>query len=163
MKHAEREAVFRDWLNRHKGLMVKVAASYARRPQDRDDLLQEILLQVWESIPSFQSRSKQSTWIYKVALYTAMSYKRKDRNRRLPEEDLDESLAETDNSQGSDSALNQLYEAIHQLGKVERSLALMHLEGLSYREIAQVLGITENHVGVKLTRIRKRLAQLLKA
>jgi len=168
MNAVEQEAVFRRWLDEHLGLMLKVVRGCAPAPSDQDDLLQDILLQIWSSIPAFRGEAKESTWIYRVAFNTAMAWRRGERRRRERHEAFLK-LDVSPQSQPShvDSApdreiVERLYAAIRQLPKVDASLALMHLDGLSYQEMAEVLGISENYVGVKLNRIRKQLAEQLK-
>jgi RNA polymerase sigma-70 factor (ECF subfamily) len=165
---SEQERLFKQWLGEHKGLMFKVVRAYAASPQDQDDLFQEILLQVWSSIPAFRGNAMVSTWIYRVALNTAFAWKRgekKHRRRHQPlmaanqTPDLEE---DRPNAQRNRELLDFLYAEIRRLPKVESSLVLLYLDGLSYREMADVLGISETNVGVKLNRIKKRLAESLK-
>ena len=168
MTAQEQETLFRRWLKEHLGLMLKVVHGCATAPPDQDDLFQDILLQLWSSIPSFRGEAKETTWIYRVAFNTALAWRRGERRRREKHETfvkLDtspqaqpshvDSLAEKE-------TVERLYAAVRQLPKVDASLALMHLDGLSYQEMAEVLGISENYIGVKLNRIRKQLADQLK-
>ena len=164
----EQEATFRRWLDQHLGLILKVVRGCAESPQDQDDLFQDVLLQLWSSMPAFRGESRETTWIYRVAFNTALVWKRGEKRRRAKHERFFELnvIPETSASQ-NEQALNealvrQLYAAIRQLPKLDASLALMHLDGLSYREMSEVLGITESNVGVKLNRIRKQLAEVLK-
>ena len=168
MTAQQQEAVFRRWLDEHLGLMLKVVRGCATAPLDQDDLLQDILLQIWSSIPAFRGEARETTWIYRVAFNTALAWRRGERRRREGHE-IFLKLDTSPQTQPShvDSApdreiVEQLYAAIRQLPKVDASLALMHLDGLSYQEMADVLGISENYVGVKLNRIRKQLAEQLK-
>jgi RNA polymerase sigma-70 factor (ECF subfamily) len=165
MREQKNEAVFRRWLDEHLGLMLKVVRAFATSPQNQEDLFQETLMQLWRSIASFKGDSKETTWIYRVAFNTALAWNRSEKKQRLGHETLlrFDPPAIADASRAT-SALEQekvdlLYAAIRQLPKVDASLALMLLDGLSYREMAVVLGISENNVGVKLNRIRKELAQ----
>jgi RNA polymerase sigma-70 factor (ECF subfamily) len=168
MTAQEQETLFRRWLNEHLGLMLKVVRGCATAPQDQDDLLQDILLQIWSSIPSFRGEAKETTWIYRVAFNTALAWRRGERRRR----EKHETFLKFDTSPRAQPShldslseqeiVERLYTAIRQLPKVDASLALMHLDGLSYQEMAEVLGISENYVGVKLNRIRKQLADQLK-
>ena len=160
--------VFRRWLDRHIGLMLKVVRGCAISPQDQEDLFQDVLLQLWLSIPAFRGEAKETTWIYRVAFNTALTWRRGERRRREKHEafvKLDASpqmqLSRADLSPEPE-IVEQLYAAIRELPKVDGSLALMHLDGLSYQEMAEVLGISENYVGVKLNCIRKQLAARLK-
>jgi RNA polymerase sigma-70 factor (ECF subfamily) len=164
----EREAIFRRWLETHLGLMWKVVRAFTATQQDQEDLLQEALLQLWTSLPAFRGEAKESTWIYRVCFNTALSWRRNEKRRRVKHEAFLElnTPAETashphEKSQ-DDEMVEMLYAAIRQLPRLDASLALMHLDGLSYREMSDVLGISENHVGVKLSRIRNHLAEQLK-
>lgn len=144
--------------------MIKVVRSFAPDVADQDDLLQDVLINLWSSIVSFRGDSKETTWIYRVSFQTAMVWKRGERRRRkhqsIYQKYIDEKKSQFDERPTRDDELvEQLYSAIRQLPKVEASIAIMHLDGLSYRDIAMVLGITENHVGVKLTRIRAELTK----
>jgi RNA polymerase sigma-70 factor (ECF subfamily) len=149
---------FDDWLVEHKNLFFKVVRAYAFTPQDRDDLFQEIALQVWDSIPNYRGDSKTTTWIYRVALYTAVSWTKREKKHRggLTLEGDVHALAPSTTS--SNSRLDWLYDQIAQLNEIDRSLTLLMLDGFSYKEIAATLGISESNVGVKLSRIKKHLA-----
>jgi len=168
MNAQEQETLFRRWLDEHLGLMLKVVRGCATAPQDQDDLLQDILLQIWSSIPAFRGEAKETTWIYRVAFNTALAWRRGERRWRKKHEiflKLDTSPQAQPShvdSLSEQEIVERLYAAIRQLPKVDASLALMHLDGLSYQEMAEVLGISENYIGVKLNRIRKQLADLLK-
>src|SRR5208282_997080 len=162
----EQETIFRRWLDEHIGLILKVVRSCAA-PQDQDDLFQDVLLQVWSSIPAFRGEARETTWIYRVAFNTALAWRRGERRRREGMEFLKLEVAPQVQPSHVDALAEQeivarLYAAIRQLPKVDASLALMHLDGLSYQEMAEVLGISENYIGVKLNRIRKQLADQLK-
>ena len=164
----EREAIFRRWLAEHTGLMWKVVRACAATQQDQEDLLQEILLQLWSSLAAFRGEAKESTWIYRVSFNTALVWRRDEKRRRIKHEAFlelnipPEAASHPHEKSPGDEMVAMLYAAIRQLPKLDASLALMHLEGLSYDEMSDVLGISENHVGVKLNRIRKQLAEQLK-
>jgi len=164
----EQEALFRRWLADHAGLMWKVVRAFTVMPEDGEDLLQEIALQLWMSLPAFRGEAKVSTWIYRVAFNTALVWKRGEKRRHAKHEKFfelnaaPETSAEHSAPTRDEELVQQLYAAIRQLPKLDASLALMHLDGLSYREMSEVLGITESNVGVKLNRIRKQLAEMLK-
>ena len=137
-------------------------------PQDQDDLFQDFLLQVWSSIPAFRGEAKETTWIYRVAFNTALTWRRGERRRREGHEtflkfDISPQVQPSHlDALPEQEIVAQLYTAIRQLPKVDALLALMHLDGLSYQEMAEVLGISENYIGVKLNRLRKQLADQLK-
>jgi len=164
----EQEILFRRWLADHAGLMWKVVRAFAATHEDQKDLLQEVALKLWISLPTFQGKAAESTWIYRVAFNTSLAWKRGEKRRGAKHEKFLElnvapEMSPEQHGQTRDEELvQQLYVAIRQLPKLDASLALMHLDGLSYREMSEVLGITESHVGVKLNRIRKKLAEMLK-
>ena len=168
MDVSQQESIFRRWLTDHAGLMWKVVRAFAAGPEDHEDLLQEIALQLWMSLPVFRGEAKESTWIYRVAFNTALVWKRDEKRRHAKHEKFfalnaaPEASEEHSAPTRDEELVQQLYAAIRQLSKLDASLALMHLDGLSYREMSEVLGITESNVGVKLNRIRKQLAEMLK-
>jgi RNA polymerase sigma-70 factor (ECF subfamily) len=164
----DRQQVFKSWIQEHAGLVFKVARAFAPSKADQQDLAQEILLQMWCSLPRFEGKAKASTWIYRVALNTALAWRRKETKHRATETPLIdiETLpgSQVDSAQQLDQqeVVERLYAAIQQLPKADAALVLLYLDDLSYREMADVLGISENHVGVKLNRARKSLAELMK-
>jgi RNA polymerase sigma-70 factor (ECF subfamily) len=167
MTREQQESVLREWLKAHTGLMLKIVRAWAATPEDQEDLFQEILLQLWTSIPSFRGESRETTWIYRVAFNTALVWRRKETRRRHKHEllHLNEPLQPVESgTEGRDrrEMIELVTSAIRQLPTVDASLALMHLDGLTYREMSEVLGISENHVGVKLNRIRKVLTEQMK-
>lgn len=165
---ADHESLFQAWLAEHRGIVVKVTRSFARSPADAADLQQEILLQLWSSLPAFAGQAKPSTWIYRVCLNTALTWRRGTTRRDARIEPGDDPAAHPAGTAspaehaGDREMLENLYAAIHALPAPGRALVLLSLDGLAYREMAEVTGLTENHVGVALTRARKRLAAHLK-
>jgi RNA polymerase sigma-70 factor, ECF subfamily len=160
------QIIFRSWLQEHAGLIYKVARGFAASKEDWEDLTQEILLQMWRSLPRYQGHAKVSTWIYRVALNTALAWRRKERRQvgqlslveiqEVPVQPQDSSLGE------GDELLEALYTAIRNLPKLEAGLLLMYLDDLSGREMAEILGISEVNVRVRLNRARKALGNLMK-
>ncbi len=165
---ADRDATFKAWLGEHRGIVVKVTRSFASALADAADLEQELLLQLWISVSSYAGQAKPSTWIYRVCLNTALTWRRGTvrRDKRLdPEADIGRIATEAASPAeraGQRELLEKLYAAIQTLPQFDRALVLLSLDGLAYREIAEITGLTENHVGVALTRARQRLAQHLK-
>lgn len=157
MEESTRQHIFDEWLRDHKGILFKIVRANAFTPDDQDDLFQEICLQLWRSIPDFRGESKPSTWIYRVALFAASTWVRTEKRRpsTRPLADIEHTLRMT--GQVTDERLNWLYEQIGRLEPIDRSVALLMLEGFSYREIAALLGISESNVGVKIHRIKQRL------
>ncbi|EMB15497.1 MULTISPECIES: RNA polymerase sigma factor [Rhodopirellula] len=159
MNPRQQERQLQVWLEKHQGLLVKVARSFARNRHDQDDLLQEIGLQLWRSIPNLNPDVAESTWIYRVALYTAISWTRKDSKHREKRQTLaEEPIA---NEPNPDPRVDWLYEKIAELNPIDRSLALMMLDGIQHRDIAETLGLSVTNVGVRLHRIKKHLSSLL--
>ena len=159
----KREHLFEHWIEEHRGVILKVVRANAAAPEDQDDLFQEIAFQVWLSIPSFQERAKVSTWIYKVALNATMVWHRVQKRHRHMREPLylvnEESCSGEEPSTSIEigEELDWIYEEIRKLPRVDRSLALLYLDEFSYQEIAGILGISINNVGVKLNRLKKHL------
>jgi RNA polymerase sigma-70 factor (ECF subfamily) len=162
------ESLFKSWLVEHGGAVLKVARAYTLTAEDCQDLAQEILLQVWRSLPQFQGRASASTWIYRVALNIALGWRRKEHRRRTRQQSIlaveDLSVAGLDSGQQivRREAVQRLYAAIRQLPKTDAALVLLYLDDLTYRQMAEVLGISEGNVGVKLNRARKALGKLMK-
>jgi RNA polymerase sigma-70 factor (ECF subfamily) len=161
MQEGMQQNVFDAWIREHKGLMLKVVRAYAFTPDDQDDLFQEIALQLWNSVPIRRGEAAETTWIYRVALYSALAWSRKERKHRSGRQDIDEvqhTLRFVPATQ--DARLEWLYKEIGKFEEVDRSLVLLLLEGFGYREMAEILGISESNVGVKISRIKRRLATI---
>ena len=167
MGDEQQECLFKSWLSDHGGAVLKVARAYTLTTEDCQDLAQEILLQVWRSLPQFRGRASASTWIYRVALNTALGWHRKERRRQARQQSV--LTVEHLSAAGSDSGqqaerrelVERLYAAIRQLPRTDAALVLLYLEDLSYRDMAEVLGISESNVGVKLNRAKKALSRLM--
>ena len=158
MDEHEQRRIFDDWVTRHRGLLFKVVRAYAFTPHDREDLFQEIVTQVWNSIPRFRAESAATTWLYRVALNSSLAWTRRERKHRGRTEALDDAhAAPPDHARTRNPQLDWLHEEIAQMDHVDRSLTLLLLDGFSYRDIAEILGISENNVGVKVNRIKARL------
>lgn len=157
MHEVEQKRIFGDWLTQHKGIFFKIVRSFAFTPHDQDDLFQEISLQVWKSIADFRGEAKPSTWIYRVALYTASTWARNEKRQPQTESITDKEHTLTIKAQPNDDRLDWLYAQIAQLEPIDRSVCLLLLDGFSYKEIAGLLGISESNVGVKIHRIKQHL------
>ena len=164
----DQKSLFMTWLDEHGSSVMKVARAYTLTNEECQDLAQEILLQAWCSLSKFEQRASAATWFYRVALQTAMNWHRKDKPRRLSQQPfLDVQVIAAEGVDIAEQAqqqetVEQLYNAIHQLPKADAALVLLYLDELSYREMAEVLGISESNVGVKLNRAKKALRELMK-
>lgn len=154
----------------------RICRVYGRAAGAEDDLYQEILVQLWRALPSFEGRSSADTWLYRVALNTALTWSRRhavrsesSRRHGSPDTHDDGALLERepapdpqpDERLEAKERLERLYAAIERLDDADRALVVLYLDERSYTEMAEVLGITESHVGVKLHRIRKQMASWL--
>jgi len=158
MQHHDQQRMFDQWLKSHQGLFFKVVRAYAVTPQDQEDLFQEIATQVWRSIPGFRGEAAATTWIYRVALNTAIAWTQKERKHRSGKQSLDGvEPAILQASPAKDPRIEWLYAQIRQLNEIDRSVTLLLLDGFSYKEMAAMLGITETYVGVKINRIKAYL------
>jgi RNA polymerase sigma-70 factor, ECF subfamily len=167
LRDEDQKALFMNWLGEHGSSVMKVARAYTLTSEECQDLAQEILLQAWRSLPKFEGRASAATWFYRVALHTAMNWHRKDKPRQSRQQPLlDLQAVATDGVDGAEQAqhretVEQLYKAIHQLPKTDAAMVLLYLDNLSYREMAEVLGVSESNVGVKLNRAKKALSALM--
>jgi RNA polymerase sigma-70 factor (ECF subfamily) len=153
----EQKQIFESWLNQYKALVFKVVRAYAISSMDQNDLFQEIMIQLWHSIPAFRQKSSVSTWIYRIALNTAIKWVRKEQKHHQAEMIENVEFVLMESVIKVDERLTWLYEEIQRLDEIDRSLVLLLLDGFSYKEMAGILGITESNVGVKINRIKKQL------
>ena len=157
------EKEFVQIITENQGKIHKVCSVYCDMEEDRRDLFQEILAQLWKSYPSFRNESKFSTWMYRVALNTAITSFKKD--KRQPDksgisyENLQ--LAEEIYDSREEEQIRMLNKAVSQLSGIEKSIILLFLEDKKYEEIAEITGITQNYVRVKMNRIKKKLKLLM--
>jgi RNA polymerase sigma-70 factor (ECF subfamily) len=136
---------------------------YCIHQEDREDLFQDILLQLWRSYASFKNDAKVSTWMYRVALNTAISRLRKHKNGKPTEALNDEAFKiEAVNDEESVARSRLMYAAIERLTDVERGITMLYMDNHSYREIAEIMGISESNVGYKINQIKLKLKNLVK-
>lgn len=154
---------FLELINANKGIIYKVTKMYMDTTEDQEDLFQEIVLQLWKAYPSFKGNSKFSTWMYRVALNTAIMFFRKE-HKKVDKAPLTEQLdvAEVNDSQDKEERLAYLYKAVQELNSIEKALIFLFLENQSHKEIAQNLGITEINARVKLNRTKEKLQFIIK-
>lgn len=161
MLDSERNRIFGEWLERHKAILFKVARAYGTSRSDREDLFQEIALQVWHSVDAFRGDSGITTWIYRVTLNTAIAWNRKERKHERGRQDFEPATSLLTAPADRDPRLEWIYRRIAELDEVNRSLALLMLDGFSYRDMSQILGLSESNVGAKINRIKAALAAQL--
>lgn len=146
-------------------LIYKICYSYCSDPENRKDLQQEILIQLWNSFTKFDGRVKISTWIYRIAMNTAISYYRNDNkhtSRNVPLDTAIISLSDNHYNPDQDQQVALLYKFIGKLNEIDKALILLYLDDNKYRDIADVLGITETNVATKISRIKKTLKEQFK-
>lgn len=151
--------LFEELLARNRKIVFKVASTYARHADDRADLVQEIVAQCWRAFPGYDAARPFSTWMYRIALNVAISFVRGAAHRDRHSVALDESLHDvaSDAEPEADERVRALYRFIDQLDALNRALLLLYLEERSYREIADILGISETNVATKISRLKQRI------
>lgn len=150
---------FTEEIKAHHRIIRKVCLIYAKNHDDREDLFQECLFNAWKAFPKFRNDAKFSTWLYKVALNTAMYSNRKNKSATL-EVDLNFAM-ELRSDQPDVHQIKQLYQAIEVLNDIEKSIVMLSLEEMSYKEIGEITGYTENNIGVKINRIKEKLKKII--
>jgi RNA polymerase sigma-70 factor (ECF subfamily) len=161
MEKLERE--FLEVLNTHQGILHKITRMYSFTSEGRKDLFQEMIYQLWKSFPSFQNQSAISTWIYRVCLNTAMYQTRKSNPLRwtpLDFREIQEPMVNQEESIPTES-IQLLHKAISELLEAEKAIMLMYLDECTYEEMAAVCGISVSNIGVKISRIKAKLAKKL--
>lgn len=157
------EKEFLHIISKNQGIIHKVCNIYCDNEDDRNDLMQEILAQLWKSYSTFRNESKFSTWMYRVALNTAITFFKK--NIRLPRQtsltDSNLQIAYEEYTPETEENIRILRLAVARLTGIEKSIILLFLENKSYEEIAEITGITQNYVRVKMNRIKKKLKTMM--
>jgi RNA polymerase sigma factor (sigma-70 family) len=152
---------FLELLDEHKKILFKIANSYCHSPADRDDLVQEMVMQLWRSFGHYDARVRFSTWTYRVALNVAISFYRHEARRpraSLPDEQA--LLEVTNDADARQDDLRMLDDFIRQLNELDRALVLLYLDGNRYDTIAEILGISETNVGTKIARVKHKLRRM---
>lgn len=159
---ASDEDEFLTTIDRHKKIIYKVVNSYCRNKEDRSDLEQEIIIQLWNSFDKYNPQYKYSTWMYRIALNVAISFYRKEkkwfsRNGHFNEELISNTIEESEYDRELDQDINLLHEFIDNLNELNKALMLLYLEDKPYNEIAEILGITKTNVATKVSRLKQKL------
>lgn len=153
------EHFFQTIIETNKGILLKIARTYCQNPEDRQDLIQEMKVQIWLSLHKFNHQVKITTWLYRVALNVAISFYRKNVNRQnnsIPLSEKAATIPEMDKSDHEQQLL-LLEQFIHQLNDLDKALMLLYLEEKSHAEISDILGISVSNVSTKIARIKERL------
>ena len=153
---------FTELIDQNRGIIYKVIRLYIRHEEDERDLFQEILCQAWRSFPHFKGNSKFSTWLYRVALNTVLTFKRRPQVV-IPPEDLSQLKYATGERHHANEEIEALYLAIRELNEIDRMIISLHLDGYLNEEIAEIAGLTKNNTAVKLHRIKETLVNRLKS
>ncbi len=151
------ENEFLEMIRLHDRIIYKVSSFYIDDRTGLADMYQEIVLNLWKAYPTFRGESAHSTWIYRVALNTCVSYYRKEKRRPSI---VDITHLEVREDTGESESLKELYAQINRLGRMERALVLLYLEDRPHKEIAEIMGITPGNVATRLNRIREKLKQM---
>lgn len=162
MTSRELEDRFAARLEQHRGILFKVCNAYCRDPEDREDLAQEIMVQLWRSYGRFDERRRFSTWMYRISLNVAISFLRRERTRTRHVVATDVRLLEVRDERAAPSEeLRRLYAMIESLDPLHRGLLLLYLDGHSHHEIGEVMGISEGNVATRLSRLKQRMRETI--
>ena len=154
---------FLESINENLGIVHKVLRVYFEDAHDREDVLQEMMYQLWRSYPCFDGRSKFSTWMYQVCLNTALTMKRNHKRKKHESLSLAHHQIAAEIPENKEEAINLLLDAIAILSPLNKAIVLLYLEQMSYEEIAAIVGLSRANVSVRLVRIKKELETRLKA
>jgi RNA polymerase sigma factor (sigma-70 family) len=159
MNKEEQQQFFQEIIERHKGILFKVARVYCPNQNDRDDLIQEMMIQIWRSIQRYNDHFKISTWLYRISLNVAISFYRKSATRANRFTVLDEQTTAIliEDKAESEQHLNLLEQFISELKELDKALILLYLEDKTHTEIAEILGLSVSNVGTKVSRIKENL------
>lgn len=163
MSKNQAEIEFIERVQESQGIIHKVSRMYCDNEEHRKDLFQEILIHLWKSFPSFKGNSKFSTWMYRVALNVALQDMRNIKKERglFSADATIMDIPEDQSSNEKEELLHLMYQSLSVLTKVEKAIIMLHLEEKSNEEIAEIVGITQNYVRVRMTRIREKLQKTL--
>lgn len=157
------EKEFLEKIEKHKGVIFKISKMYMDNFDDQKDLFQEITFQVWKAYPTFEGRSQFSTWLYRIALNTAIIFLKSEKRRSFIQNDEVENfkISNIDYNVEEEQKLKKMYEAINQLNAIDKALIFYYLEDFSGKEMADQMGITEVNARVKLNRAKEKLKQII--
>ncbi|SNR46813.1 RNA polymerase sigma-70 factor, ECF subfamily [Maribacter sedimenticola] len=154
-----KEVEFTNLIRDHQGLLFKVTSIYTDTKQDQEDLFQEVVFQLWKYFDSFRNESKITTWMYKVAMNTAITFLKKDKRRpdSVSMADTVSQIMEPGNDDVYEERLRLLYAHLKHLNHLDKTLIFLLLEAKSYKEIAEITGLQASNVGTRISRIKQKL------
>jgi RNA polymerase sigma-70 factor (ECF subfamily) len=157
---SEKSAIFLSVIETHKGIIYKVANAYCLHAEDRKDLIQEIIVQLWKSFDRYNDQYKYTTWMYRISLNVAISFYRKENSRKKWTDTLSDNILDLVDENAiheTDKNIGHLKQFIAGLKELDKALMLLYLEEKTHKEIAEITGITETNVATKIGRIKKIL------
>ncbi len=159
MYKQEQQHFFECIIEQHKGILFKVSRAYCPNAEDRQDLIQEMMIQIWQSIHKYNDHYKITTWLYRISLNVAISFYRKSSTRARKYTELPEQMVEipVDDKSENERQLNLLEQFISELKEIDKALMILYLEDKSHTEIAEILGLSVSNVGTKIGRIKDKL------
>lgn len=159
MNKQEQQQFFQEIIEQHKGILFRVARVYCLDENDRQDLIQEMMIQIWQSVHRYDDQFKISTWLYRISLNVAISFYRKNTTKANRFTILNEQTPEilTEDNAETEQQLNLLKQFITELKELDKALILLYLEDKSHAEIAEILGLSVSNVGTKVGRIKEKL------
>ncbi|MCB0517126.1 MAG: sigma-70 family RNA polymerase sigma factor [Chitinophagales bacterium] len=159
MHRKKQQQFFQEIIEQHKGILFKVARTYCPDEEERQDLIQEMMIQIWQSVHKYNDQYKITTWLYRISLNVAISFYRKSSTRAKKHTVLNEQMAEmpTEEKSENEQHLNLLNQFIGELKEIDKALMILYLEDKSHIEIAEILGISVSNVGTKMGRIKNKL------
>ena len=160
-KNNSMETEFLELIHNNQKIIYKICRLYRDSREDQEDLFQEIVYQLWKSYPGFKRESKISSWIYRIALNTAIAIYRKSKILIDYYQELPEHIQPSDEKTISENE-ERLFWALRKLNDSEKAVISLYLEDFNYQEIAEVTGLSESNVGVRLNRIKNKLKEILK-
>lgn len=163
MTNKDIEEQFLDMLEQYIGIIIKISGAYTNVREERKDLMQDIILELWKSFKHFDGSCKLSTWVYRISLNISMNYKRKRNNTYMLaslNDFKEKEFASWITEQDDRSELEILYSSIEELNKINKAIVLLYLDGNSHEEIADITGISKTNVGTRISRIKEELKKI---
>ncbi len=164
MESKEKEQQFLSLMQQHKDQVYRICWGFSKRGAEVEDLFQEVMLRLWKNMEGFRGEAQFSTWIYRITVNTCIYWKKKHQSKNWEDLATSPEIATQGNAETTmliNERVLQLKAAIQQLNKLDKTIALLLLEELSYKEIAAVTGLQVNNVGVKISRIKSKLKKML--